>query len=207
MNNERGKGPQQIGEALGDLDKSLARLKAAHDAQRQKRIEAAARPGESWEQAAARLREEEARAERERSSGSVKSLPPASSIRKPPRGDEQPDFFVPTLYDVGTKDSRSIMDVAVFRLSKKDRRAGEVINYTLPDGHVTVSAGAAGAGRGGTPVTKWRWRMSRSSASHSSGVVLQGRIQVQGRLARRSGKAPISGAITGTPACRQALSV
>ncbi len=76
MNNERGKGPQQIGEALGDLDKSLARLKAAHDAQRQKRIEAAARPGESWEQAAARLREEEARAERERSSGSVKSPPP-----------------------------------------------------------------------------------------------------------------------------------
>ncbi|EME89931.1 MULTISPECIES: replication initiator protein A [Pseudomonadota] len=144
MNNERGKGPQQIGEALGDLDKSLARLKAAHDAQRQKRIEAAARPGESWEQAAARLREEEARAERERSSGPVKSAPPASSIRKPPRGDEQPDFFVPTLYDVGTKDSRSIMDVAVFRLSKKDRRAGEVINYTLPDGHVTVSAGAAG---------------------------------------------------------------
>ena len=52
MNNERGKGPQQIGEALGDLDKSLARLKAAHDAQRQKRIEAIARPGESWEQAA-----------------------------------------------------------------------------------------------------------------------------------------------------------
>ena len=37
MNNERGKGTQQIGEALGDLDKSLARLKAAHDAQRQKR--------------------------------------------------------------------------------------------------------------------------------------------------------------------------
>jgi len=29
-------------------------------------------------------------------------------------------------------------------LSKKDRRAGEVIHYTLPDGHVTVSAGAAG---------------------------------------------------------------
>jgi hypothetical protein len=36
------------------------------------------------------------------------------------------------------------MDVAVFRLSKKDRRAGEVIHYTLPDGHVTVKAGPAG---------------------------------------------------------------
>lgn len=66
------------------------------------------------------------------------------SIRKPPKGDEQQDFFVPTLYDVGTKDSRSIMDVAVFRLSKKNRRAGEVIHYDLSDGHVTVSAGAAG---------------------------------------------------------------
>ena len=48
------------------------------------------------------------------------------------------------LYDVGTRDSRSIMDVAVFRLSKRDRRAGEVIRYELPDGHVEVSAGPAG---------------------------------------------------------------
>lgn len=112
------------------------------DAQRQKRIEAAARPGESWEQAAARLREEEARAERER--GSVKSPPPSPSIRKPPAGDCQPDFFVPTLYDVGTKDSRSIMDVAVFRLSKDKKRAGEVIRYDLPDGYVEVKAGPDG---------------------------------------------------------------
>ncbi|MFM9662666.1 replication initiator protein A, partial [Streptomyces scabiei] len=36
------------------------------------------------------------------------------------------------------------MDVAVFRLSKRDRRAGEVIRYELPDGHVEVSAGPAG---------------------------------------------------------------
>ncbi|EQD48444.1 hypothetical protein B1A_14046, partial [mine drainage metagenome] len=34
-----------------------------------------------------------------------------SSLRRPPPGDEQADFFVPTLYDVATKDSRSIMDV------------------------------------------------------------------------------------------------
>ncbi len=136
MNNEREKGPRQIGEVQGGPNK------ASYDAQRQKRIEAVARPGDSWEQAAARLREEEARAERDR--GSVKSPTPSPSIRKPPTGDAQPDFFVPTLYDVGTKDSRSIMDVAVFRLSKKDRRAGQVIHYALPDGHVTVSAGPAG---------------------------------------------------------------
>lgn len=146
MNNQRGKGPQQIGDLLGGtLGASLEKLKAGIDARQQKRIEAAARPGESKEQVAARLRDEDARADRERNaSSSVKSPPPSSSIRKPPEGDAQPDFFVPSLYDVGTKDSRSIMDVAVFRLSKKDRRAGEVINYTLPDGHVTVSAGAAG---------------------------------------------------------------
>lgn len=142
MNNKRGKGPQQIGEALGGLDKALEKLRAAHDAQRQKRIEAAARPGESWEQAAARLREEDTRAKHGR--GSVKSPSPSSSIRKPPKDDHQPDFFVPALYDVGTRDSRSIMDVAVFRLSKRDRRAGEVIRYELPDGHVEVSAGPAG---------------------------------------------------------------
>lgn len=66
------------------------------------------------------------------------------SIRKAPKAESQADFFVPTLYDVGTKDSRSIMDVAVFRLSKRDRRAGEIIHYELSDGHVTVSGGAAG---------------------------------------------------------------
>jgi plasmid replication initiation protein len=67
-----------------------------------------------------------------------------ATIRKPPKGDEQPDFFVPTLYDVGTKDSRSVMDVAVFRLSKKQKRAGEVIHYDLSDGYVEVKAGPDG---------------------------------------------------------------
>lgn len=179
MNNERGKGPQQVGRALGDLDKTLVTLKASHDAQRQKRIEAAARPGESWEQAAARICEEEARADRER--GSVKSPFPSPSIRKPPVGDEQPDFFVPTLYDVGTKDSRSIMDVAVFRLSKKDRRAGEVIHYALPDGHVTVSAGAAGM------ASVWDYDLVLMAVSHlteSMNRYREGRGEKPGRVLR-----------------------
>ena len=146
MNNQRGKGPQQIGDLLGgSLGASLEKLKAGIDARQQKRIEAAARPGESKEQVAARLRDEDARADRERNaSSSVKSPPPSSSIRKPPEGDAQPDFFVPSLYDVGTKDSRSIMDVAVFRLSKKDKRAGGVIRYELSDGYVEVKAGPDG---------------------------------------------------------------
>lgn len=146
MNNQRGKGPQQIGDLLGgSLGASLEKLKAGIDARQQKRIEAAARPGESKEQVATRLRDEDARADRERNaSSSVKSPPPSPSIRKPPEGDAQPDFFVPSLYDVGTKDSRSIMDVAVFRLSKKDKRAGEVIRYELSDGYVEVKAGPDG---------------------------------------------------------------
>lgn len=126
----RTQGPQPIGSVVGD--DLIDRIQKIRERSNQRRIEDEARPGESWADAAARLRKQQ-EAEQGR-----------PNIRKPPRGDEQPDFFVPTLYDVGTKDSRSIMDVAVFRLSKKNRRAGEVINYTLPDGHVTVSAGAAG---------------------------------------------------------------
>lgn len=99
-----------------------------------RRIKAEARPGETYDQAASRLRQ--AMAKEKQSS--------ASSIRKPPKGDEQQDFFVPTLYDVGNRDSRSIMDVAVFRLSKKEKRAGEVIHYTLPDGYVEVKSGPDG---------------------------------------------------------------
>lgn len=99
-------------------------------------VEKHARPGETYEQAALRLRHE--------ADKKVTAPKLTPSIRKPPKGDEQLDFFVPTLYDVGTKDSRSIMDVAVFRLSKKDKRVGEIIRYELPDGYVQVSAGAAG---------------------------------------------------------------
>lgn len=67
-----------------------------------------------------------------------------SVLRKAPGHDAQPDFFIPTLYDVGTKDSRGIMDVAVFRLSKKDKRPQSIIRYDLPDGHVEVSSGIHG---------------------------------------------------------------
>ena len=96
-----------------------------------KRIEAQAFPGETYPQAKARY------LARNTSTPKAKKAPSAS-IRKAPEGDAQGDIFVPALYDVSTKDSRSIMDVAVFRLSKKDKRAGAVIRYELPDGHVEV---------------------------------------------------------------------
>ena len=66
------------------------------------------------------------------------------STRTPPKEDAQGDFFVPTLWDLSTKDTRSIMDVAIFRLSKKDKRIGETMRYELPDGFVEVSSGVAG---------------------------------------------------------------
>ncbi|MDD3446291.1 MAG: replication initiator protein A [Zavarzinia sp.] len=121
-----------IEDLFGKVDKMRANAR--------KRIEAEAKPGETYEQTAARLRQEA-----EKQPGAAQETQKAAaSLRTPPKGDEQGDFFVPALYDVATKDNRSIMDVAVFRLSKKDRRAGEIMRYDLPDGHVQVSAGAAG---------------------------------------------------------------
>ncbi|KND59399.1 Plasmid replication initiator protein [Candidatus Burkholderia verschuerenii] len=69
---------------------------------------------------------------------------PKKSLREPPQGDAQADFFVPGVWDVAAKDNRGIMDVAVFRLSKKHARANEVMLHELPDGHVRVTSGPDG---------------------------------------------------------------
>lgn len=68
----------------------------------------------------------------------------ATSLRNPPAGDAQLDFFVPSLYDLATKDTRSTMDVAVFRLSKKDKRANTNIRCELTNGYVEIQSGPAG---------------------------------------------------------------
>lgn len=139
---------------LGD---TLALIQAGIEARRRKRIEAAARPGETFEQTDERLRaedaareQEEARAaaiaasaERERKEAAAAKAPP-SSVRKPPVGDAQMDFLVPGLYELGGRDNRSLMDVAVYRLSKTNKRAGEIIRYELPDGYIEVKAGPDG---------------------------------------------------------------
>lgn len=65
-------------------------------------------------------------------------------MRNPPEGDSQSDFFVPVLYDVAAKDSRDIMDVAVFRLSKDKKRPNEKIRYERPNGYVEVVSGDVG---------------------------------------------------------------
>ncbi|WP_422110670.1 replication initiator protein A [Burkholderia multivorans] len=130
-------GPVAVGDALHD---ALSRLST----NRRRYVEQHALPGESYEQAAARLDGESQRTERTTRAAGRSPAKAAATVRKPPRGDEQPDFFVPALYDVGTRDNRSMMDVAVFRLSKDKKRAGEVIHYELPDGYVEVKAGPDG---------------------------------------------------------------
>ena len=143
----------------------LAAAKATVAEKHRKRVEAAAQPGETFAEVENRLKADDAAKEREtaqekarqhaealaagrqREEGvkdEAKAKAPASSMRKPPEGDAQPDFFVPALYDVGGRDSRHIMDVAVFRLGKKDKRAGELIRYELSDGFVEVTAGPYG---------------------------------------------------------------
>lgn len=138
-------GPKRLGDSLGGG--LMARLEGTHAAYR-KKMEEAALPGESIQDTEQRLKRT--------ADGQVKnpeeSLPSEekaavrskSAMRKPPNNDRQADFFVPGLYDVATKDNRSLMDVALFRLSKRDKRAGEVIRYELTDGYVEVKAGPDG---------------------------------------------------------------
>ncbi len=118
------------------LDKIKATALAAH----RKTIEAQARPGETYQHAQSRhLRESD---DREIDKPAPKNL--KTTLRKAPNNDSQADFFIPTMWDVSTKDSRSLMDVAVFRLSKRDKRAGATIHHELSDGYVEVKAGPDG---------------------------------------------------------------
>jgi hypothetical protein len=51
--------------------------------------------------------------------GRVRPIPPTHNRRT-----GLPDkFLLPALYDIGGRDCRALMDVAVFRLSKRDMRA------------------------------------------------------------------------------------
>lgn len=133
----RRNGPTTIGDTADSLLSSIERMRQTH----RQRIEAAALPGETFEQAEARIMK---RDEPQTAPAARPQQLPASLVRKPPKGDEQADFFVPGMYDVDGRDGQSVMDVAVFRLSKRDKRAGDVIRYDLPDGFVEVKAGPDG---------------------------------------------------------------
>ena len=90
----------------------------------------------------------------------AKPAKPKTSLRPKPRGDAQGDFFAPPLYEVGTRDHRALMDVAVFRLSKKEKRANTIIRYDLPDGFIEVSSGPYGM------ASVWDYDLVLMSISH-----------------------------------------
>lgn len=131
--------PQPVGVVLGDVRRALDRLDETFQRKRA-RIEASALPGESYECTAARLQGEAVKGSRPADPLSRPSI----HTREPSEANAQSDFFIPMLYSVGVRDCRSIMDVATYRLSKKHRRAGEMIRYDLPDGYIEVSAGGHG---------------------------------------------------------------
>ena len=134
MTSTRKNRPQQIGETTDSLLSAVESMRQAH----RRRVEAEALPGETFEQAEARILAKKAPPQQRM------AKPPQSLVRQPPPGDEQADFFVPDLYDLDSRDSRGVMDVALFRLSKRDKRAGKLMRYDLPDGYVEVGAGPHG---------------------------------------------------------------
>lgn len=58
--------------------------------------------------------------------------------------DSQANFFIPNLFLSGFRDSRSFMDLAIFRLSKTQKRPGEILRYEIPFGYVEISSGPHG---------------------------------------------------------------
>lgn len=83
-----------------------------------------------------------------------------STMRSPPLGDHQADFFIPHLCDVGTRDGRNVMDVAICRLSKRNNRSNCLIRYDLSDGFIEVRSGPAGM------ATIWDYDLVLMAISH-----------------------------------------
>lgn len=120
-------------------DSPLQRVKNLALSAHRKDIEAQARPGETFDQAQVRYLHE-----RDKPQAEVATTSRTTSLRKAPAGDLQADLFIPAMCDLSTKDSRSLMDVACFRLSKRDKRAGATLRHELTDGHVEIKAGPDG---------------------------------------------------------------
>lgn len=88
-----------------------------------------------------------------------------TSMRPAPANDNQPDFFVPSLYDIPVKDGVDLMDVAVFRLSKRQQRKGEVLRYHLHGAEIEVTAGGYGM------ASVWDYDMVLMCISHLADAV------------------------------------
>lgn len=188
MPNLRKSGAEQSALDLGDgspeakkaaLPASVIARTEEIRAKRRQLVEAQALPGETFEQAEERFLHDGGGLTGESSSG--QSPLARNTLRKPPEGDAQADIFVPLLYDVATKDSRSIMDVAVFRLSKKDKRVNETIRYERVDGYVEVVSGEAGM------ASVWDYDIVLMAISHlndAMNLYKQGRGEKPSRIFR-----------------------
>lgn len=142
------------------------------------RRQAAARLGQGNEQTDNRLR----KADDESLSSSTEQLSTSTAMRKV-EGDERVDSFGPALNCTGARDIQIIMDVALYRLSKKHKRVGEIHRYDLPDGYVEVSAGAHGM------ATVWDYDIVLMMVSHLTDAMNRhrdGRADTPGRVFRAS---------------------
>lgn len=52
--------------------------------------------------------------------------------------------IIPQGYETSMRDHRMLMDLMLYRLSRKDTQASTIIHYQLPDGHVRVASGLYG---------------------------------------------------------------
>jgi plasmid replication initiation protein len=187
MPNLRKSGAEQSALDLGDgssgakkaaLPASVIARTEKIRAKRRKLVEAQALSGETFEQAEQRFLH--AGDGLNGVSGEVEQSV-SNTLRKPPGGDAQADFFVPLLYDVATKDSRDIMDVAVFRLSKDKKRPNEKIRYERPNGYVEVISGDAGM------ASVWDYDIVLMAISHltdAMNLYRQGRGEKPSRIFR-----------------------
>ena len=161
--------------ATTPLDKVRSMAFEAH----QQRLRCLALPGETREHVQRRYLEQSDARE-------AVTLPPReepTSLRRAPRGDEQADMFTPPMWDISTKDSRSLMDVAVFRLSKRDKRPGETIHHELADGYIEIKAGPDGM------ASVWDYDivlMAISYLTEAMNRYREGRAELPSRLLRPS---------------------
>lgn len=132
------------GHGLLPVGSLASRIEEKHAAYR-KKLEDAALPGESIRDTEERLRtEEKKRPPRQDLPRRRSPVPAKATMPYPSEPDRQAVCFVSSLSEVSARDSRSMMDVAVFRLSKGDKREGQMSRYNLSDGYVEVTAGPYG---------------------------------------------------------------
>jgi hypothetical protein len=132
----------QTPEPLSVLEKRLDTIRSRPKPQREKpQPDLLDRLGESPQV------QEQAPEAQQRTSLEAPEKPKAKKgIRRGERKPLQGDFLAPLIYDVCARDSRNLMDVAPFKISKSKPTPYASIHYELPDGHVIVSCGMYGMG-------------------------------------------------------------